>query len=507
MTHFLQRSALILLATTSLCAGPADARTQKHTTHKSSPPIAANGKVVGVAGERGAYVVKKGDTLEKIAAKLDTTVEDLMALNGLKSSAIQPGDVLKGPRTAKKAYVVVHGDTVFSIAKRFHVTVDDLRAANGLTPKTQIRAGQKLQIPGGEGPAPAVDKLDDAPPAKSQRGRNAAAPAPDIADQAPASNGRSVTGRVVNVEGPGAPYKVKKGDTLERIARKLDTDVDSLKDDNHLKTSAIHPGQVLRGPGISVKAYVVGADDTLPEISQRFGVSVERLRAANGLSRRAALKPGQKLRLPSGYRDHGPLQATEPAVTSERPTRTYSRPAEPSRDEAIPTQRGTETPSRPQPYQPTGAPPPVVPSGTPAPTDAQVSQMGKGRFQWPIKGDVVSEFGPKDGGQRNDGINIRADSGAPVRSAADGDVVYAGDQVPGFGNLVLIKHADGWVTAYGHLSRVEVKMQQKVSQGQEIGQAGATGGVPEPQLHFEVRYAPNPLERARPIDPKLVLPK
>jgi murein DD-endopeptidase MepM/ murein hydrolase activator NlpD len=97
-------------------------------------------------------------------------------------------------------------------------------------------------------------------------------------------------------------------------------------------------------------------------------------------------------------------------------------------------------------------------------------------------------------------------AGDAVRAAASGDVVYAGDQVPGFGNLVLIKHADGWVTAYGHLSHVDVKMQQRVTQGQQIGEAGSTGGVPEPQLHFEVRYAPSPLERARPIDPKLVLP-
>ena len=92
-----------------------------------------------------------------------------------------------------------------------------------------------------------------------------------------------------------------------------------------------------------------------------------------------------------------------------------------------------------------------------------------------------------------------------MRSAADGDVVYAGDQVPGFGNLVLVKHADGWVTAYGHLARVDVKMQQKVVQGQQIGQAGDTGGVAEPQLHFEVRYAPSPTERARPVNPELVL--
>lgn len=512
MTQFFQRSALMLLATGALCAGPVEARARHHH-HHAAKPVGANGKVVGVAGDRGAYVVRKGDTLEKIADKLDTTVDDLKALNGLKSAVIQPGDVLHGPRTAKKAYAVVHGDTLFSIAKRFHVSIDDLRAANGLSAKTALRTGQKLHIPGADGAPPAVEKLDGVVPAKGARGRHATAPGPDDGADLPATGGHSVTGRLVNIEGRGAPYRVRKGDTLEKIARKLDTDIDSLKGDNHLKSSALRPGQVLRGPGISAKGYVAGAGDTLALVGQRFGVSVERLRSENGLSRRTLLKPGQKLRLPSGYRDHGPLRASEPSEVVERPTRSYPRPAEPSRDEAITTQRGSELPSHPQPYQPSGSPqriyvpPAVVPGTTPAPSDAQVSQLGKGRFNWPIRGELISEFGPKDGGQRNDGINIRADSGASVRSAADGDVVYAGDQVPGFGNLVLIKHADGWVTAYGHLNHVDVKMQQKVMQGQQIGQAGVSGGVSEPQLHFEVRYAPNPLERARPVDPKLVLPR
>jgi murein DD-endopeptidase MepM/ murein hydrolase activator NlpD len=79
--------------------------------------------------------------------------------------------------------------------------------------------------------------------------------------------------------------------------------------------------------------------------------------------------------------------------------------------------------------------------------------------------------------------------------------------VIGFGNLVLIQHADGWATVYAHLSRIDVKNKQKVTQGQQVGQVGNSGGVPEPQVHFEVRYQPNPAERARPVDPKLVLPK
>ena len=104
-------------------------------------------------------------------------------------------------------------------------------------------------------------------------------------------------------------------------------------------------------------------------------------------------------------------------------------------------------------------------------------------------------------------MKIRAPAGEAVRAAAAGEVVYAGDQVPGFGNLVLIKHADGWVSAYGHLSRIDVKIQQRLGQGQQIGQIGASGGVGEPQLHFEIRYAPTPADRARPIDPQLVLPQ
>jgi murein DD-endopeptidase MepM/ murein hydrolase activator NlpD len=149
---------------------------------------------------------------------------------------------------------------------------------------------------------------------------------------------------------------------------------------------------------------------------------------------------------------------------------------------------------------------PQGPTTAPTPADEQISALGRGRFIWPLQGEIISDFGPKGPGQRNDGINLGATVGATVRAAAGGDVVYAGDQVPGFGNLVLIKHADGWVTAYGHLDRVDVRMQEKVQQGQQIGQAGTTGGVAEPQLHFEVRYAPTPQERARPVDPTLVLP-
>ncbi len=524
MTHFFQRTALVLLATSALCAGPAAARTHHHR-HAAKPapaPVAANGRIVTLPGERSAYVVKKGDTLEKIADKLDTTVPELKKDNKLKGNTIQPGDVLKGPPVTKKAYVVAKGDTVFSIAQRFHVSVEELRDENDLSPKVHIRPGQKIRLPA-DYKAPAVlaaqDEADNAEPAaKGSKGKKGKTPPPEAVDETPAPSGPvgepgpGAQGRISTEAGHAATYRVRRGDTLNKIADRLDTSADELRRDNHVRGNALRPGQVLHGPRHAGSTfYMVASGDTLAGVAARLGVSVEALKAFNDLGGKTTLRGGQKLKLPPGVH--------ETPIAPARPEGRYPRPALPDRDDAT-------LPSRPQPYsgnptapiptqRPYVAPPSTAngpaagPTQGAAPSDAQIAQLGKGRFQWPLKGDLLSDFGAKPGGQRNDGINIQAEAGASVRAAADGDVVYAGDQVPGFGNLVLIKHADGWVTAYGHLSHVDVKMQQKVMQGQQIGQAGQTGGVPEPQLHFEVRYAPNPLagDRARPVDPKLVLPK
>ena len=114
----------------------------------------------------------------------------------------------------------------------------------------------------------------------------------------------------------------------------------------------------------------------------------------------------------------------------------------------------------------------------------------------PVEGKILSDFGPKSGGLHNDGINIAAPVGTPIRATADGTVAYAGDGLPGFGNLVLIKHADGWTSAYAHANSIAVKRGDAVRQGQTIGEIGATGSVNEPQLHFELR------QHDRAVDPK-----
>ena len=110
-----------------------------------------------------------------------------------------------------------------------------------------------------------------------------------------------------------------------------------------------------------------------------------------------------------------------------------------------------------------------------------------GKFLWPVNGKVVLPFGAKDGGTHNDGINIAAPLGTPVRAADSGVVVYAGNELRGFGNLLLVRHADGWVSAYAHCDALLVKRGDQVKRGQVIGRVGQSGNVTAPQLHFELR--------------------
>ena len=132
---------------------------------------------------------------------------------------------------------------------------------------------------------------------------------------------------------------------------------------------------------------------------------------------------------------------------------------------------------------------PAKPPPSAVPRPPAVS--GKG-FIWPVKGRVISGFGAKAKGLHNDGINIAAKRGTPVKAAENGVVVYAGNELRGFGNLLLIKHANGWVTAYAHNDKLLVKRGQKVAKGQRIATVGSTGGVKKPQLHFEMRRGRTP---------------
>jgi murein DD-endopeptidase MepM/ murein hydrolase activator NlpD len=502
------------------------------------------GPVVTIAGPPKTYKVKAGDNIDAIARNLGTTRADLAKDNDLKSPyRIQPGQVLKGPDSKDaKAYVVQTGDTMFAIAKRFSVSAAALADENDLSSGAAIKKGQKLRLPDGykdKGPTrttvlqPVAQSplagapTSSAPPIGSTPARTPAqtytpAPSRPVVDDEPeparpvTTTTVSVTGPVVEVAGPRRTYTVKSGDAIDAIARGLDTTRADLVKDNDLEPPyRIKPGQKLKGPATTAKAYVANGGDTLANIAKRFNVKPAALAEENDIKVSATIKKGQKLRLPSGYKDKGPLKTTT-TTTPAAPRPTTPAPYTPPvattpstpRPYTPPPTTSYPRPSAPVAAQPVSPPPsrPLIDSSAP-PTEAEITAAGRGRFVWPLQGDTISGFGPKGTGQRNDGVNIRAAAGTPVRAAAAGEVVYAGNQVPGFGNLVLVKHADGWVTAYAHLSSTDVKMRQQVAQGATLGSVGQTGGVSEPQLHFEVRYAPTPQDKARPVDPGLVLPR
>ena len=149
-------------------------------------------------------------------------------------------------------------------------------------------------------------------------------------------------------------------------------------------------------------------------------------------------------------------------------------------------------------------PPPTMPVRNPAaalpppagPLPAVAAQSSGGRFPWPVHGRILANYGSSTGGTRNEGINIAAPLGTPVRSIDGGTVAYVGNEVKGYGNLVLVKHTNGWISAYAHLDGVMVKKGDTVGAGEVIGKVGDTGGVGEPQLHFELRRG------QKPVDPK-----
>jgi len=346
----------------------------------------------------------------------------------------------------------------------------------------------------------------------------------------------SIGGDVVSASGIFQEYEVQRGDHVDALARGFHTTRQVILDanDDLRAPYRLRPGQILKVP--VAKAYVVERGDTLAGIARRFNVAPDELAQLNHISSRAGLRTGQKIGLPASMRDSGPIRtrvtttqyveaAPPPSPPPQRATG-YTPTSRPPAYAAAPPQpsAGLETPlpvtrspsAPPPPSAPPSTPSYATPSRPPAPPPAQsaapplnsaeIMAAARGKFVWPVRGDVLSGFGPRAVGQRNDGIDIKAAQGTSVRASAAGQVVYAGNEVPGYGNLVLVLHADGWVTAYGHLDRFTVHIRDQIAQGQEIGLVGMSGDASQPMLHFEVRYAPAPGAKTRPIDPVLALP-
>ena len=129
-----------------------------------------------------------------------------------------------------------------------------------------------------------------------------------------------------------------------------------------------------------------------------------------------------------------------------------------------------------------------------APVKASEATGALPTFRWPVRGKVITSYGAKTNGKSNDGINLAVPEGTPVKAAEDGVVAYSGNELKGYGNLVLVRHSNGYVTAYAHASELLVKRGDTIKRGQIIAKSGQSGEVGSPQLHFEIRKGSSPVD-------------
>lgn len=233
---------------------------------------------------------------------------------------------------------------------------------------------------------------------------------------------------------------VQEGDSISVIAHRYKLPPDSLIAANNLTSPyTIYPNQRLILP--PPRTYKVRQGDTVYEISRLFSTTQDRVVRLNNLKKPYRIYAGQTLKLP---------MPEQQVFTSKQPS------------EAVKRLKRKAIASAPK-------------------------LSGNGAFAMPVKGNIISGYGPKEGGLHNDGVNIAAARGTKIGAAQSGVVAYVGDGIDGYGNLVLLRHDKGYITAYAHMDHISVKRGDVVKKGQKIGTVGTTGHVKTPQLHFEIR--------------------
>lgn len=286
---------------------------------------------------------------------------------------------------------------------------------------------------------------------------------------------------------------VKPGDTLFAISRYHQTALDALIAANDLTPPyIIRPGQVLRLPDASAAPVMMAAK---PQIVSKALTPPVSSRRQDAPGKKPAGGGGQNIpvSIPPGHVEN-PVTAESGDLLQDSGEDQTSGILE--MDEKIPLVPRAAPDRKTIKAETVTAPIAKPVTASVAAVSPAARQM---RFLWPAKGPILSDFGPKQNGLHNDGINIAMPPNGPVRAAGSGTVSYAGNGLRGYGNLILIRHQDGWVTAYAHNSELLVKKGDTVERGQQIARAGRSGGVAQDQLHFEVRHG------AKAVNPKPLL--
>jgi murein DD-endopeptidase MepM/ murein hydrolase activator NlpD len=306
----------------------------------------------------------------------------------------------------------------------------------------------------------------------------------------------------------GTTIIVGTSDTLDILARRYNVSPAAILEANGYKgPRALSPGQrlviprptaavaapVLAAPASKAVAaasaapsvHVVNHGDTLLSIARRNHVTAAELARANNLDASAKLKLGMKLAVPRA-------KAAAVAPTGPAAAVAVAQPAAPLAPPATKVAMAVPGPQQTAHLAQATAKLQEPAAETPLkPTDATGALP---TFRWPVRGKVITSYGAKTNGKANDGINLAVPEGTPVKAAEDGVVAYSGNELKGYGNLVLVRHANGYVTAYAHASELMVKRGDTIKRGQIIAKSGQSGEVGSPQLHFEIRKGSTPVD-------------
>jgi murein DD-endopeptidase MepM/ murein hydrolase activator NlpD len=310
----------------------------------------------------------------------------------------------------------------------------------------------------------------------------------------------------------GTTIIVGSSDTLETLARRYNVSAAAILQANGYKgPRVLSPGQQLiiprataaaAAPAVAAPAlaapsskpvaavavaapagvHFVNRGDTLMSIARHNHMPVVELAKANGLEPNATLKIGMKITVPGARSAAASVPAAStpaavaaaPAATAPATKMAVAEPAQKAR-----LAQATTTPEE------------AVPE---SPVKAADATGALPTFRWPVRGRVITTYGAKTNGKQNDGINVAVPEGTPVKAAEDGVVAYSGNELKGYGNLILVRHANGYVTAYAHASELMVKRGETIKRGQIIAKSGQSGEVGSPQLHFEIRKGSTPVD-------------
>ena len=310
-------------------------------------------------------------------------------------------------------------------------------------------------------------------------------------------------------------HRVQRGETLYAISREFGVPLRSLIVENNLSPPYdLLVGQRLRIP--AVKLHTVRPGETVYGISRQYGVAMNELVRANQIPSPYRITVGQRLSIPAqtgGVRTQ--TVALSPSTTESQGVTEAPLPSPDNSSSATPNSPTVPPVAEEVPPPPSPAPPaeqasygsgnvlypPAKPQAPPrlvGPIPRPPPMSGQG-FLWPVQGKVISGYGAKGKGLHNDGINIAAPRNSPIRAAESGVVAYAGDGLQGFGNIILIKHQNGYVSAYAHADTLLVTRGQMIQRGQAIARVGSTGNVDTPQVHFQIRKG------RQAIDPRTLL--